>query len=382
MKTLPTLYKKTSTGAIQMWSIGVDKNVIVVEHGQKDGKIQRSEETIKEGKNLGRSNETTPSEQALLEATSKWEGKIKKGYVEDLSRAAAGEKDIDGGYDCMLAHKFADHGHKISYPAYIQPKLNGHRCLAIVDDGVATLWSRTRKPITSMPHIIKELQDVYPSGYHELDGELYNHALKDSFEDLASLIRQTDPKPNCTDVHYYLYDKKMDGGFADRIERLYGELHGYEKSKATLKYLVLTETVLVKDEDEMMQTFEAYLAKGYEGAMARNAKGSYVGKRSYDLQKIKEFQDDDYEITDLEEGRGTYAGCGIFVCRIPTAKHPHPCTCIECAFRVKMRGPKEGLREFWTNSHKYVGKILVVKYQYISKYGIPIFPVGERFSDK
>src|SRR5574343_168256 len=146
MRTLPTLYKKTSTGATQMWSIGVDGNNIIVNFGQVDGKIQRTEEVISAGKNIGRSNETTPAEQALLEATAKWEGKIKKGYVEDVSRAEAGEKDIDGGYDCMLAHKFADHGHKIKYPGYTQPKLNGHRCLAVIENGVATLWSRTRKP--------------------------------------------------------------------------------------------------------------------------------------------------------------------------------------------------------------------------------------------
>src|SRR5271165_992689 len=101
MKTFPTLYKRTSTGAIQMWSIGVEGNIIVTDFGQKDGKIQHAEETIKLGKNIGRANETTPSEQALAEAASKWEGKVKKGYVEEIDRAAAGEKDIDGGYDCM-----------------------------------------------------------------------------------------------------------------------------------------------------------------------------------------------------------------------------------------------------------------------------------------
>src|SRR5579884_2736052 len=342
MKTLPTLYKKTSTGAIQMWSIGVDKNVIVVEHGQKDGKIQRSEETIKEGKNLGRSNETTPSEQALLEATSKWEGKIKKGYVEDLSRAAAGEKDIDGGYDCMLAHKFADHGHKISYPAYVQPKLNGHRCLNTTDEGESSLWSRTRKPITSCPHIVKELNALHEGLSAKDDGELYNHAYKDRFEELASLIRQEVPAQNCTEVEYHLYDCPMDGAdFGTRIEHLANMIHAYEKKNGSLKYVKLVETVLVKNEDELMQAFDHFLKRGYEGAMVRNAKGLYVGKRSYDLQKIKEFQDEDYEITDVEEGRGAYAGCGIFVCRIPTAKHPHPCTCVECAFRVQMRGPQD-----------------------------------------
>lgn len=382
MKTLPILYKKTSTGAIQMWSIGVDKNTIIVRHGQVDGKIQETEEVIKEGKNIGRSNETTPAQQALAEATSKWEGKIKKGYVEEIDRAEAGEKDIDGAYDCMLAHKFADQGHKIVYPAYTQPKLNGHRCLAVIVNGKATLWSRTRKPITSCPHIIAELEALYPKGGHFKDGELYNHAYKDKFEELASLIRQEVPASNCTEVQYHLYDNPIDADFEERFEALANEIHLYEKKNGLLKYIKLVDTVLIKSEDEMMDAFQHFLKLGYEGSMARNAKGKYKGKRSYDLQKVKEFLDDDWAITDIEEGRGGYAGCGIFVCRIATAIHPAPCTCIECAFRVKMRGPKEQLKDFLNNIKLWKGKKLVVKYQYISKYGIPIFPVGERFSDK
>lgn len=372
MITLPTLYKKTSTGATQMWSIGVDKNVIIVNHGQVDGKIQRAEEPIKEGKNIGRSNETTPEQQALAEATAKWEGKIKKGYVEDVARAEAGEKDIDGGYDCSLAHKFADHGHKIIYKpfAFTQPKLNGHRCLATIKDGIAKLWSRTRKPIKSCPHIVAELQKLYPTGYHEKDGELYNHAYKDNFEELASLIRQEVPAANCTEVQYHIYDSPSKDGFSDRIALLQKEL------SQPNPYIKLVDTIKVSNEDDMMTAFESFLKQGYEGGMARNAAGGYQGKRSYDLQKIKEFQDAEFKIVGIEEGRGSYAGCGIFICHSPTAPAG------EDTFSVKMRGPKERLQDFLSTPSLWQGKELVVKYQYISKYGIPIFPVGERFKDE
>lgn len=382
MKTLPILYKKTSTGAIQEWSIGVDDCTIITVHGQTDGKKQRTEDVIKEGKNIGRSNETSPAEQALAEATSKWESKIKKGYVEDISRANAGEKDIDGGYDCMLAHKFADHGHKIVYPAFVQPKLNGHRCLATIENGVAKLWSRTRKPITSCPHIIKELEAIYPKGYHKIDGELYNHAYKDKFEELASLIRQEVPAENCTEVQYHVYDNPtVESGFDSRIETLVNTIHCYEKSATSLNYIVLTDTILVKNEDEMMAAFENFLKLGYEGAMARNGsvggdkkknpKALYQGSRSYDLQKIKEFEDAEFPIVNCIEGRGGYAGCGIFVCKATNGD----------LFNVKMKGTKESLAEYLTDPKTWKGKLLTVKYQYISKYGIPIFPVGERFKE-
>ena len=380
MKTLPTLFKKTSTGAIQMWTIGVDKNNIIVNFGQQGGKIQRTEELIKSGKNIGRSNATTPDEQALSEATARWEGKIKKGYVEDVARADAGEKDIDGGYDCMLAHKFTDHGHKIKYPAYIQPKLNGHRCLATIDNGVAKLWSRTRKPITSCPHIIKELESMYQTGHHKIDGELYNHAYKDKFEELASLIRQETPAANCTEVEYHVYDRPASNKgfpFSGRMRQLIAEVNAHPN----LQYIKLVPTVLVPDEDSMMLNFEHFLQAGYEGGMARNLDSPYEGKRSYNLQKIKEFLDDDYLITGIKEGRGAYAGCGIFLCQSPNVGHTVGCSCKDCNFDVKMRGPKERLQEFLQNDKLWKDKTLVVKYQYISKYGIPIFGVGERFKD-
>jgi DNA ligase-1 len=381
MKTLPTLYKRASTGKIQEWTIGVEGSTIITVHGQTDGKKQRTEDVIKEGKNIGRSNETSSVEQALAEATSKWEGKIKKGYVEDVTRAGAGEKDIAGGYDCMLAHKFADHGHKIKYPAFEQPKLNGHRCLAIIEDGTCTLWSRTRKPITSSPHIIEELQKVFPIGLHKVDGELYNHDYKDKFEELASLIRQEVPAPNHTEIQYHVYDYLIEGkGFADRIEHLYTSLHCYEKANALLKCVKFVETVRIKDEADMISTFEHFLELGYEGGMARNASGHYAGKRSYDLQKIKEFQDDEFTIVGINEGRGGYSGCGIFVCKAKSSSHPVTCMCKECTFDVKMRGPKEQLKKFWSDHSTWKGRMLTVKYQYVSAYGIPIFPVGERFA--
>ena len=372
MVTFPVLFKKNSNGSIQFWSIGVDKNVIVTEFGQKGGKVQHGEETISEGKNVGRSNETSPEEQALAEARSKWEAKIKKGYVEDINRAVAGEKDIEGGFDPMLAHKFADHGHKIRFPAYVQPKLNGHRCLAVIEDGTCSLWSRTRKPITSCPHIVEELERMFPTGSYQFDGELYNHAYKDSFEELASLIRQEVPHEDCTEIEYWVYDKNVPGTFKQRSDELHDDLLDKDDRTVHAQYIVLVGTTLVKDEDELTEKFGMFLASGYEGAMVRNTAGLYVGKRSYDLQKVKEFHDEDYSIVGINEGRGSYAGCGIFVCQTPEGK----------TFDVKMRGPKERLTEFLNDHSLWKDKKLVVKYQYISKYGVPIFPIGERFSDK
>jgi hypothetical protein len=128
MKTFPILYKKTSTGKIQQWETSVsDDSVITTRFGQVDGKIQETQEVITKGKNIGKANETTPYDQAVAQAQANWTKQLKKGYVDSIEDAMAGKTDniIEGGISPMLAHVFSKQGHKITYPALAQPKLDG-----------------------------------------------------------------------------------------------------------------------------------------------------------------------------------------------------------------------------------------------------------------
>ena len=215
LKEFPKLYKKTSTGATQEWSVAVfdndGKGAIVSYYGQVGGKIQESTQWVNEGKNGGKKNETTPISQALMDAESDWTRHLKKGYVQNIDDAKAGVVDdiIEGGIFPILAHKFSEQGHKIKYPALAQPKLDGHRCtsqrsVTVSDEGVLTklsLWSRTRKPILSVPHISFALTEV---GIERLDGELYNHDYRANFEDLSSFIRQEEPIEGYDAVQFHV----------------------------------------------------------------------------------------------------------------------------------------------------------------------------------
>jgi DNA ligase-1 len=371
MKTHPTLYKKSSTGADQYWTIGTEGNVIVTRWGQVGGKEQETRDVVKEGKNAGKKNATTAEQQAEAEAESQWEKKLKKGYVKDLNDARAGKVDevIEGGVNPMLAHRFDEQGHKITYPAFAQPKFDGHRCIAVVkSDGTATLWSRTRKPITGLPHIIKALGKVgLAVGDIILDGELYNHDYKDRFEELTSFIRTPEPKVGHEAVQYHIYDV---AGALDQYGRIQ-QVAFLASSVGLDKCLVPVKTVQVADEDELMLAFEGFLKDGYEGLMIRNAAGSYVGKRSYDLQKVKEFQDAEFTVVGVEEGRGKLAGHAIFVC-----------TSGGTEFRVKMKGETTELKKYFENPKLAVGRRLTVKFQGFTNKGVvPRFPVGLRFRE-
>jgi DNA ligase-1 len=364
--TLPTLFKRTSTGAIQTWRIDVENgSTLVATYGQLNGKLQTTRDEITSGKNAGRANATTPDEQAQLEAKAQHEKKQKRGYVTSIDDAAKGRIDdtvIAGGISPMLAHAFKDHGHKITYPAYTQPKLDGHRCIAIIKDGVATLWTRTRKPITSVPHIVKALE---ASGMDDaiLDGELYNHDYRDHFEDLTSFIKRPVPKPGHEVVQYHVYDIVTNDPFSVRQQDRWWAAHDLGTGP-----IVIVDTQLVNDEDEAMEAFDAYLAAGYEGSMLRNADSLYENKRSYGLQKVKEWQDAEYVITDVTEGRGKMAGKAVFVCETPSGQ----------PFRVKMKGTLDSLRQYVDDPSLALGKQLTVQYQNLTSDGIPRFPIGLR----
>ena len=363
-KTWPTLYKRASSGATVEWTISVEGNTIVKRWGQTGGAEQKTRDVIKEGKNTGKANATTAQEQALAEAEAAWVIKQKKDYNQNMTKVGEASELIEGGILPMLAKKYSEDGDKIKFPCYAQSKLDGHRCLAVVDAaGKCTLWSRTRKAINSLPHIVKAIEGLNLKNV-VLDGEAYNHAYKDKFEELTHFIRQSKPEAGCEIVEYHIYD------IADN-ERAFMTRNLTLEALKLKRPLVHVDTRRVESEDELMVAFEDYLALGYEGAMARNMTGKYVNKRSADLQKIKQFSDSEYLCLDVEEGRGKLAGHAIFVCKTPEGKF----------FRAKMKGNQDELKKYWKDPTLVVGKQVTVKYQGISAYGIPRFPVALRIAE-
>jgi len=255
----------------------------------------------------------------------------------------------------------------VVYPAYVQPKFDGHRCIAVLDGGEASLWSRTRKPITGLPHIISALEEwAHKMDVPDvvLDGECYNHDYRNKFEELTSFIRSPEAKPGHEVVQYHVYDCEAEGTFEERWEFLYRVL-GWGP-------IVRVETTRVGDEDEVMLAMDKFLADGYEGCMVRNSAGLYVNKRSKDLLKVKEFQDAEFEVVAVEEGRGKLAGHAIFVCRTEAGTE----------FRAKMRGETAALKKYFDRPELAIGRQLTVKYQGITnKSKVPRFPVAERFAE-
>jgi ATP-dependent DNA ligase len=275
----------------------------------------------------------------------------------------------------MLAHKFTDFGHELKYPLFVQPKLDGIRCIAVVEKDRVTLWSREQKQITAVPHIQHAINDLRLPAGTVLDGELYNHQLQSDFEKIASCVRKKEPASDEKQklIEYHVYDLPRhptlaaDAPFAERHDKLNTIF-----SSNFNPSLVLVRTESVANFEELSKWTESFLAFGYEGAMARANAPYEENKRSHFLQKIKKFDESEFQIVGVEEGVGKMAGMAIFVCQTLDGQE----------FRCKMEGALDNLRSYLTDESLWKGKMLTVKYQgFTSKNKVPRFPVGKSIRD-
>ena len=201
----------------------------------------------------------------------------------------------------MLAHKFDNSRVDWSQPVYIQPKLDGVRCL-FTKDGA---YSRAGNKFMNVAHIetrlvpfFKEHPDVV------LDGELYNHELKDDFEKIISLVRKQKPTEddrldakNLVQFHVYDY---FDGVIYDSYKTRMHQLGVSDIYNKDIKYV---QAYKVNNYDESRIYHKDFLNQGYEGSIIR-LDGLYKHGRSYDLMKFKDFSDAEATIIGYEEGKG------------------------------------------------------------------------------
>jgi len=209
----------------------------------------------------------------------------------------------------MLAHKFSED--RADFPGYLQPKLDGVRCV-FTKDGA---FSRTGKEFMNVDHLkeaLKPVFDEYPNKI--LDGELYNHELRDDFEKIISLVRKTKP----TDQHRAEAKKLIQYHLYDVIPEQNILPSGYPTYKYRRGFLFwnipkhpslrVVDHVYVSTAKNCSKIHKEYLKDGYEGSIYRSESGVYKHGRSYDLMKFKDFSDAEATIVNYEIGKGKREG--------------------------------------------------------------------------
>ena len=213
----------------------------------------------------------------------------------------------------MLAYPVSDKPINYEDKIFMQPKLDGVRCVIQAEklpfdmgyDVVA--YSRTGKQWKNIDHILFNLKPWFALNPNViLDGELYNHSLKDNFEKIISLVRKTKP----TDE--------------DRLEAAqYTEFHCYdiidetktffERSKFITQVVPRNHTIkhvptmLVPTESQAKVNHARNLDSGYEGSILRT-NDVYKCGRSWNLRKFKDFHDAEATLIAWVEGKGKRKG--------------------------------------------------------------------------
>lgn len=352
---LPTLYSRTSTGAVQEWTIEIDGDKYRTTHGQTDGKKQTTEWTIAKPTNVGRSNERDGAAQAEFEARAVWKKRTERGYYEDVN-------DIDKPpfIEPMLAQKYEDRKDEIVFPVWSQPKLDGIRCICTRQG----MFSRNGKKIVSAPHIHRSLQrffEKFPKVI--LDGELYADKLANDFNKICSLVKKQKPDldelvESAKTIQYHVYDVvNLNEKFSDRIDWLW-------KNMVHDGSICLVQTTEVLNVAGLDSLYEQYLKDNFEGQMVR-VDAPYEQKRSKNLLKRKEFQDAEYQIKEIGEGEGNRTDMAGFA--IMENKNGS-------TFRSNIKGSHEFLAELWNDRERVIGQKATVQFFNLTPDGVPRFP--------
>ena len=363
------LYKRDKNSNIRMWSIHHDeKSYWTITGIYPNGKMTKSKPTFVSRKNIGKINETSLEKQVECEVQSKIQHQIDNGFSYELP-------DEERRFDVSLASNYEDRRklNKLNFPYILEQKIDGVRSYIKNENGEIKMYSRNHKEYVSCPHIketafVKEFFRLYPDGI--LDGELYNHELKEDFNKIVSLVKKTKPKPEDLEesaklVQYHCFDsfypsepnltyKERKGRLASLIITL---PYYFEESVEIVgaHYKLTDEVTFVEvfNEEEVEDMILNFISEGYEGIMLKKDVPYFFG-RSFEMLKYKKFFDKEFKIVDFEEGKGNLKGIAAAV--ICVAENGS-------LFKAGVTGTQDYAADLLVHKDEYIGKLATIKYQ-------------------
>lgn len=368
---MTTLYQLDTNNNVKVWEISIRNNMtyseIVVRSGRLNGKMVENISMITSGKNEGKSNETNHYTQALSEMESTIKNQIRKGYVYDLKDAKNSSVLGSGIPAPMLAQKYDREGKQKGSKTLkqlglegkeiiVQPKLDGNRCMIRIQNGKIEMFTRKGDLMpVQLDHILNDIPKLERNII--LDGELFSNEI--SFNTLNGLIKRVKASPEEIEkrkfIKFHIYDVMTDDGYEVRSRII--------KEFESKNIIVVPSFKIRATEEGIQEHLERFLNDGNEGLMIRQLEMGYDNKRSWQLLKVKVFEDSEFKLIGFDEDvRGNFVGA--FVLEDNKGR----------VFRAGSSGQSvEEREEMWNNQKKYIGKMATVCYFGFSEYGIPRF---------
>lgn len=225
-------------------------------------------------------------------------------------------------------------------------------------DGIRAYWdgknliSRGGKTINAPKWFTKD----YPS--FEIDGELWTK--QKDFENISSIVRDKTPSEKWNEITHYIFEvPNAKGTLFQRLEKV----KSYES-----KYIKIVPQIKIKSKYHLEQFLNQIEQKEGEGVVVRDPSTPYINKRTSKALKVKSFKDTECEVIGYTKGKGKFKGMvGAVKCKLENG--------IE--FKIG-----SGLTNKTRKNPPNIGDIITFKYQELTKYGKPRFPVYLRIRDK
>lgn len=423
---LETLYKKDYKGNILKWEVQKINNIfgisIKISYGKYDGQLIVQTRNNIQGKNIGKSNETSPSEQADLEIKSLIANKKKEGYksLEDLiSNTNISIFDINNLYKFLLenlpidstdannnvkpmkaqqyyrskkdwkgpdgliykdrkyfyiTNPYASKENNaiiIKFPCLIQPKINGIRCTISLNNNNEVQILSKEGIKYSLPIIEQEFKNnISCFNYNNtkiiFDGELYIHGQK--LQTIASAVKSNNLyTPSVKFICFDLAIPNMAN--IDRI-KLMKELLQFKTFviESSIDYV---STFRVKNDFETQKYTDKFIEEGYEGSILRDDNATYqFGKRPMTMVKLKRTEDAEFTIVDIRP-QSLNPHLGLYVCRTPEGKE----------FEVTPHGTEDFKRLLLFRKNQYIGKQLTCVFYEYTEDNIPFHIISNIIRD-
>lgn len=370
---------------------GIPKGTISqvwTETGIIGGKITRHSPTYPKPTNVGRANERNYLEQAMVTARSLYLKKIETGFSTNKNKKEI--SSVHTKYFPMLVRKYEDEMKHMKYPLYVQPKLDGVRCLTFLNtdpknnpniDNVI-MYSRQRKDYIGFDEMKKELLPVlvkyWDNGSIYIDGELYKHGM--NLQTISGAVRnpERETKEEYKGLQYWIYDTfypSKQEEFKDRVTRL----HDMEKShELQSDNIIITKTDFVKDIESQEYLYNQYIKKKYEGVIIRNADSYYLTDSSKTSAKIrsrfvlkrKAKFTDEFEVIGFTQGdKGKDKGAIIWILKTKNSNKEFHATPKNISYDARYELYNEAKKYF---DNKFNGRLMTIEFEDLSYDGVPL----------
>jgi DNA ligase-1 len=344
-----TLYKSTKSEALQQWSISTEGATFTCVFGRVDGKLQ-SQTTTCEGKNIGRANETTPEQQAILEAEALVTKKLKSGYSTSIT--CDSEVQLP-----MKVKSYQDQISNVKFPCISTPKLDGVNAIVRRANGALTWYSRGGEIYPDIPHLTQSVHKAMDVLYsNELNGELYIHG--EYLQDIQSAVKK--PKDLSQQLTFAIFD------IADSTEPYSERRNLLRSAKANHVGLIgvsFIVGVVCLDHTNIENHYKESIRGGYEGTVIKNLDGLYQHNvRSSEQFKYKKAQSAEFLIAGFELDKRSHPVFHLFADSTQSK-----------VFKAKPKGTHEFLSSI--DPQTYIGQWATLEYETLSKDSIPLKPI-------